>query len=65
MMTASQSEKGALTPEMIEAGINVLEESGRLPGDKRLTGDDVLVAEVFFAMLRHRPRELPLEALLP
>src|SRR6516162_6204464 len=46
-----------ITPEMIEAGVRVLEESGRLI-EGLCSGDRLLVQEVFASMLRSLPRGL-------
>ena len=42
-----------ITPAMIEAGLNVLEGSGRLI-EPLLSGDELLVAQVFSAMIQFR-----------
>jgi hypothetical protein len=42
--------KPEITDAMIEAGLVVLEESGRLQFDRRTSGDDVLVQRVYRAM---------------
>ena len=41
-----------ITKEMIEAGVSCLEESGYLYGDRRSSGLNLLVREVFEKMLR-------------
>ena len=51
---AGVSEGIEVTPEMIEAGLKELDDSGRLGGDRLLSGDEVLVQQVFLAMWRCR-----------
>lgn len=43
-----------VTPQMIEAGVRVLEESGRLSTDYVVPSDDLLVREILVAALRWR-----------
>ena len=47
-----------VTPEMIEVGLAVLEESGRLTNDRLESGDGLLVQDIFSAMHHHRPAVL-------
>ena len=47
-----------ITPEMIEAGLLVLVESGRLFTDYEMSGDRILVQEVFSTMLSARSDEM-------
>ena len=42
-----------VTTEMMEAGLRVLAESGRLELGKVQTADDWLVRDIFLEMLRH------------
>ena len=44
-----------ITPQVIEAGLEVVEESGRLWHDSLSSGDSLLVQELFVAMYRHLP----------
>lgn len=39
-----------VTPEMVEAGLRVLEESGHLIGDRPSSADDLLIREVYIAI---------------
>ena len=39
------------TSEMIEAGLAVMKESGRLIGDQLMSGDGILVQEIYRAMV--------------
>lgn len=39
-----------ITPAMIEAGVAVLAESGRLDGYEPMSGDAILVSDLFRAM---------------
>lgn len=43
-----------ITPEMIEAALAVLEDSGRLEGGRRAGGDELLVHQLFSAALSCR-----------
>ena len=40
-----------VTKEMIEAGLKVLEVSGRLIYDHRVSGDGLLIQDIFSAMM--------------
>jgi hypothetical protein len=51
--TAAPTER--ITREMIEAGIEVLENSGRLI-EGLCSGDQLLVQQIFASMLRNLPR---------
>jgi hypothetical protein len=48
-----------ITPEMIEAGVKELFESGRINTDYAKGSDDVLVARIFQAMMdcRHKTQQ--------
>ena len=43
-----------VTPQMVSAGLRVLEESGRLIGDRLVSGDEQLVRELLSEMLARR-----------
>ena len=49
----NRSSEIEITPEMIEAGLNALEESGRLEFDRVMSGDQFVVERVFRAMWSH------------
>jgi hypothetical protein len=48
-----------ITPEMIQAGLKVLDHSGRLWGDWVTLGDDLLIHSILVGMIRHRTLEQP------
>ena len=52
-MAEDKSTQINVTPEMLRAGLEVLEESGRLSTDYLVSADKLLVAELFLAMWQH------------
>lgn len=54
---APSENEGALeiTPEMVEAGLAVLEASGRLHNDRVSLGDRILVRQIYREMESRRP----------
>lgn len=46
-----------VTPKMVEAGLRVLLNSGRLGDDLEASGDNLLVQEIFLSMLQAHPHE--------
>ena len=51
----SSADSCKVTPQMIEAGLSVLEASGRLETSYLVGSDEILVREIYLSMLAHLP----------